>query len=130
MLSKFNNISKYTIFKIYIPGLSVSGGTDDSDQRIYFSFDYKIQKAGFELYLEWGKNDFSPSKDHYLRYPFHTQGWTFGALKTFDMPFNLRGNLELEITNLECSADYDRMIQWYSTFYSHHKITQGYTNHG
>ena len=130
MLSKFNNISNYTLFKIFVPGLSDSGGTDESDQRISITFDYKIEKAGFELYLEWGKNDYSPSKDHYLRYPFHTQGWTFGATKTFELPFNLSGNLKLEITSLECSADYDRLIDWYSTFYAHHRVTQGYTNYG
>ncbi len=130
MTSKYSNISSYTLFKIWIPGLSDSGGGDDSDQRISLTFDYKIKKAGFEVYLEWGKNDYSPSKDHYLRYPFHTQGWTFGAVKAFNMPFELKGELQLEITSLECSADYDRMIQWYSTFYSHHKVTQGYTNKG
>ena len=130
MLSKFDNISKYTLFKIFVPGLSSSGGTDDSDQRISLTFDYKIEKAGFELYLEWGRNDYSPAKDFYLRYPFHTQGWTFGAIKSFNLPLNLKGDLQLEITNLECSADYDRIISWYSTFYAHHKIIQGYTNGG
>ena len=36
----------------------------------------------------------------------------------------------LELTYLECSADYDRLISWYSTFYAHHEIKQGYTNNG
>lgn len=130
MLSYFDNISKYTLFNIFIPGLSDSGGSDDSDQRISLTFDYKIEKAGFELYLEWGKNDYSPSKDHYLRYPFHTQGWSFGAIKTFDLPFNLRGNLQLEITSLECSMEYDRILNWLATFYAHHRVIQGYTNEG
>lgn len=130
MLSKFDNISKYTLFKIFIPGLSESGGTDDSDQRISISFDYKMTKVGFEIYLEWGKNDYSPNMEYYLRYPFHTQGWTFGAIKSFDLPLNLKGVLQIELTSLECSADYDRLIPWYSTFYSHHRISQGYTNKG
>lgn len=38
--------------------------------------------------------------------------------------------IQLELTNLECSADYDRLIGWYTTFYSHTIITQGYTNKG
>ena len=130
MISKFDDISSYSLFKIYVPGLSTSGGGDDSDQRISFVFDYYLPSTGFELYLEWGKNDYSPSKDYYLRYPFHTQGWTFGAIKTFNMPFSLKGNLQLEITSLECSADYDRILSWYSTFYAHHRVTQGYTNNG
>ena len=130
MLSKFNNISKYTLFNIFIPGLSDSGGTDDSDQRISLTFDYKMEKAGFEVYLEWGKNDYSPSKDYYIRYPFHTQGWSFGVVKSFNIPLNLKCELNLEITSIECSADYDRMLPWYSSFYAHHKIEQGYTNNG
>ena len=36
----------------------------------------------------------------------------------------------MELTYLECSADYDRLINWSSTFYAHHEITQGYTNKG
>ena len=130
MLSHFSEISKYTLFNIFIPGLSNSGGSDDSDQRISFIFDYKIEKVGFEVYLEWARNDYSPSKDHYLRYPFHTQGWTFGIIKTLNLPYNLKGKILLELSNLECSADYDRLIPWYSTFYAHHKIAQGYTNRG
>ncbi len=130
MISHWNEISKYTLFKIFVPGLSDSGGTDASDQRISFTVDYKLEKAGFEVYFEWGKNDFSPTKDTYLIYPFHTQGWTLGVTKSFNMPLQLKGEFLLEISNLECSADYDRLIPWYSTFYAHHIVTQGYTNKG
>lgn len=130
MLSHWSSFSKYTLFNIYIPGLSHSGGYDESDQRISFTIDYKFEKAGLELYFEWAKNDYSPGIDSYIRYPFHTQGWTFGTIKSINMPFNLRGELQIELTDIECSADYDRLIPWYSTFYAHHKITQGYTNKG
>ena len=118
------------MFNIFIPGLSNSGGTDDSDQRISFIFDYKLEKAGFEVYLEWARNDYSPSRDYYIRYPYHTDGWTFGALKSLSFTNTIKGELLLELTYLECSADYDRLISWYSTFYAHHKISQGYTNKG
>lgn len=130
MLSHWKDISNYSLFKIFVPGLSDSGGTDESDQRISLTIDYKLEKAGFEVYLEWGKNDYSPGKDYYIRYPYHTEGWTFGAVKSFNMPLNLKGEIELEITNLECSADYDRIIPWYCTFYCHGLINQGYTNKG
>ncbi len=42
----------------------------------------------------------------------------------------IKGEVILELTHLECSANYDRLINWYSTFYAHHKITQGYSNKG
>ena len=130
MLSKYSDMSKYTLFNIYVPGLSTSGGTDDSDQRVSFTVDYKMDKVGFEVFLEWGRNDFSPSEERYIRYPFHTEGWTFGAIKSFNMPFNLKAELQLELTHLECSQDYDRLLDWYTTFYCHNLITQGYTNRG
>lgn len=132
MLSKWNQINEYSLFKIYNPILSSgsSGGDDKSDQRISFTFNYKIDKVGLELYLEWARNDYSPNNDYYTRYPFHTQGWTLGVLKSLNFTNNFKGELFLEITHLECSADYDRLIPWYSTFYAHHKITQGYTNKG
>lgn len=53
-----------------------------------------------------------------------------GIKKTLPVISNLKGEMLLEITNLECSQDYDRVISWYSTFYAHHIITQGHTNRG
>ena len=131
MLSKWNNISPYTTL-FFIPGISslTSGGDDASDQRFSITFDYLNKTVGWEMYFEWARNDFSPNLDYILRYPFHTQGWTFGTKKTFSLPKQLQGEIILEITGLECSADYDRLIGWYSTFYAHHKVTQGYTNKG
>ncbi|MBR4323225.1 capsule assembly Wzi family protein [Treponema sp.] len=132
MVSKWGDKNEYTLFKIYNPFLSsgVSGGNDDSDQRVSITVDYKLNLVGLEMYLEWARNDYSPTIDHYIRYPFHTQGWTFGTRKTLSLPFSLKGQIYLELTSLECSADYDRLIGWYTTFYSHHRVTQGYTNEG
>lgn len=132
MLSKWSDMSAYTTLGIIIPGISslTSGGGDASDQRFSAIVDYLNKKAGWEVYIEWARNDFSPSFEYILRYPFHTQAWTFGTKKQLDLPFNLKGEILLEITGLECSQDYDRLIGWYSTFYAHHKVTQGYTNIG
>ena len=132
MLSKWDDKNSYTLFKIYNPRLSSgnSGGKDTSDQRISFTFDYKLPKVGFEVYVEWARNDYSPNINYYIRYPFHTEGWTFGSRKALSLPGGLKGILQLELTFLECSADYDRLIPWYTTFYAHHYITQGYTNGG
>ena len=130
MLSKWDAMNTYSLFEIFIPSLGTSGGDDVSDQRFSAVLDYILPQVGMELYFEWARNDFSPNLDYIIRYPFHTQGWTFGAKKVFDLPLNMKLQLLVEITHLECSADYDRLISWYSTFYAHHKITQGYTNRG
>jgi hypothetical protein len=42
----------------------------------------------------------------------------------------LKGEILLEISNLEGSQDYDRVIPHPATFYGHHIITQGHTNQG
>ena len=132
MISKWNDMSAYTTLGIIIPGISnlTSGGGDSSDQRFSATIDYLNKTVGWEVYFEWARNDFSPNMDYIIRYPFHTQGWTFGTKKTISLPFKLKGEIILELTDLQCSADYDRLIGWYSTFYAHHKVTQGYTNRG
>lgn len=129
MLSKWNEMSPYTLFHIYLP-FDTSGGGDASDQRFSATADWIFEKVGLELYLEWGRNDFSPDLDYIVRYPFHTQGWTAGIKKDSSFTDRVKGMLLLEFTNLECSMDYDRLIGWYSTFYAHHLVTQGYTNKG
>lgn len=128
MLSKWNDMNTYSLFRIYVP--LMNGDSDAADQRFSLTFDYLLPVAGLDVYLEWARNDFSPNMDYVIRYPFHTQGWTFGTQKSFD--FNSKYGLKilLELTYLECSADYDRLINWYSTFYSHGEILQGYTNKG
>lgn len=128
MLSKWDDIDKYSLFQIFIPNMD--GGSDASDQRFSLTFDYQLPSVGFDIYLEWARNDFSPNFDYILRYPFHTQGWTFGAKKSISLNEDFRLKILLELSYLECSADYDRLIGWYSTFYSHHIVTQGYTNGG
>lgn len=130
MLSKWNDKSTYSLFNIFVPGLGTSGGSDENDQRVSFIFDYKLESVGFETYFEWARNDFSPNRDYIIRYPFHTQAWTFGIQKTFGIADKYSLIIQLEFSSLETSSDYDRLINWYTTFYSHHIITQGYTNEG
>ena len=128
MLSKWNNINHYSLFRIYVP--KMNGDSDAADQRFSATFDYRFPTIGFNLYLEWARNDFSPYKDFLIRYPFHTQAWTFGAEKAFHFSKNYGLKILLELTYLENSADYDRLINWYTTFYCHGEIQQGHTNRG
>lgn len=129
MLSKWDDKDSYSLFHIYIP-FDHAGGDDENDQRFSFTADWIFKSIGLEMYAEWGRNDYSPNMDYIIRYPFHTQGWTAGIRKTFTLTKELRGEILAEFSDLECSADYDRLIDWYTTFYAHHIITQGYTNRG
>lgn len=127
MLSKWNNIDKYSLFHIYLP-FDSSGGDDDSDQRFSFTADWIFTSLGLEIYFEWGRNDFSSTFSRILMYPFHTQGWSAGIRKTIAFTPLIKGELLLECTNLESSRDYE--LLWPTTFYAHHIVTQGYTNKG
>jgi hypothetical protein len=132
MLSKWDDMNYGSILSLLIPNMNTSMGfgDDNSDQRASIIIDYFLPIAGLNIYLEWARNDFSPGLGYIIRYPFHTEGYTVGIKKTLSISHNLKGEILLEITKLESSQDYDRVIPRYSTFYAHHIITQGHTNQG
>jgi len=132
MLSKWNKMNFNSVFTLLWPSMNRAQGfgIDEEDQRASITFDYLLPAAGINIYFEWGRNDYSPNIEYVIRYPFHTEGYTFGIKKTISFTDVLTGEILLELTKLECSQDYDRVIPWYSTFYAHHIITQGHTNRG
>jgi len=130
MLSKWNNMNYGSIFTLLWPFMDNAAGRDENDQRASFILDYLLPEAGINVYFEWGINDYSPALDNIIRYPFHTAAYTVGVKKTLSFTGQFKGEILLEITKLECSQDYDRLIPWYSTFYAHHIISQGHTNRG
>jgi hypothetical protein len=130
MLSKWDAMNYEAIFTLMWPFMDTAAGSDENDQRASVFLDYLLPVAGLNVYLEWARNDHSPNFDYVLRYPFHAAGYTLGIKKAISINKYLSGEILLEITDLECSKDYDRLLSWYSTFYSHHKTTQGYTNQG
>lgn len=129
MLSKWDDLSTYSLFNMFVPAMTTKAGHDENDQRASVILDYISPVIGLNLYLEWARNDYTSDLAGTIQYPFHTQGWTAGINKSF-ITKRTHFNIYFEATNLECSADYDRLITWYSTFYGHHIITQGYTNKG
>ena len=132
MLSKWDDMNYKAIFTLLWPFMDAGQGfgEDKNDQRASIIIDYLLPTVGVNVYLEWARNDFSPNSDFILRYPFHTAAYTFGAKKTIPITNIIKGEILLEVTALECSQDYDRLINWYSTFYAHHIITQGHTSRG
>jgi hypothetical protein len=131
MISKWNEIGPYSFFNILLPSLiGHTAGGDESDQRASVTFDYLFPKVSLDLYFEWARNDYSPTWDLLVRYPFHTEAYTFGVKKNLTITNSLYGEISLEITNLEGSQDYDRIVGWTTTFYAHGIIRQGHTNRG
>jgi hypothetical protein len=132
MLSKWDAMNFGAIFTLLSPFVDYRSGfgEDEDDQRVSFFIDYLLPLSGINIYFEWARNDFPPNLSFVIQYPFHSAAYTFGIKKTFLFNNNFLGEILLEITDLECSQDYDRVIPWYSTFYSHLIIVQGHTNRG
>lgn len=130
MLSDWDAMDYDAILTLLWPFMDSTAGRDERDQRASLTASYALDSVDLELYLEWGRNDYSPDLDFILRYPFHTQAYTVGGQKGFTLPFlrGVKNRLIIEITNLESSRDYE--LLWPTTFYAHHQIVQGYTNEG
>lgn len=102
------------------------GTHEDEDQKIALFADWHFPKMGFEIYGEFGKDDFSDS----LSNPFHTAIYTVGVKQATPLPFRwLKGEIIVEWNNFEMSQDFQ--LQWnYTGYYSHGSISQGYTQKG
>jgi hypothetical protein len=128
MLSKWNDMNYNALFTLLNPFMDSSAGYDENDQRASVVVDYTLSAAGLDIYFEWGRNDYSSNIDDTVAYPFHSQAYTFGICKNLYFTNTLQGEILIEITNLESSRDFE--LWWPTTFYAHHRITQGHTNKG
>ena len=104
--------------------LAVSG--NDEDQKFSIFLDWTFSKIGFNIYGEFGRDDFSFNEKSN---PFHTAIYTIGAKQIIPLPFGLKSELNIEWNNFEMSQDFQ--FQWsYLGYYSHGFVNQGYTNNG
>lgn len=122
-----NNFWKY--INPFYSGNDIDGIGED--QRASVFADFLFPSVGFNLYLEYGFDDYSYDS---ISNPFHTGVFTFGLEKTIGLgkkakSKNIESTLLFEFNFFEMSQDFQ--LQWnYAGFYSHSKITQGYTNNG
>ncbi len=103
-----------------------TGNGNDEDQKFSIFVDWIFPKIGFEVYGEFGRDDFSNDEKSN---PFHTAIYTVGAKQYIPLPFNLRSELNIEWNNFETSQDY-QFVGYYPGYYSHGFVNQGYTNRG
>ena len=99
---------------------------NDEDQKIALFANWKFPKIGFEVYGEFGLDDFTSNQ---WTNPFHTAIYTIGAKQFISMPWNLKGELLFEWNNFEMSQDYQLEFP-YLGYYSHGFVKQGYTSKG
>lgn len=133
IIADWNSVDYMSPFTIINPVMDRTFGSDASDQRASITFNWLFPEVGFEVYGEWGKNDYSASWENILLAPEHSQAYTIGGRQAFS-PFSNDSRffvLEGEISNFIHSRDYEIGIGIDQTgFYTHHIIKQGYTNDG
>lgn len=104
---------------------SLASSGNDEDQKFSIFIDWKFDKVGFEVYGEFGRDDFANEHTN----PFHTAIYTVGAKQKIPLPWGLTSQLSFEWNNFEMSQDFQ--LQWpYMGYYSHGFVNQGYTNNG
>ncbi len=102
-------------------------GDDERDQLLSLFGRWVFPASGFEIYAEWGRNDHSADLRDFVRQPDHSRAWTLGFQKA------LGGGraeylLGAEITQL--GRNMTAQVRASPTWYTHHKVIQGYTHRG
>jgi len=110
-----------------------SYGTGESHQHVSLTFRLLFSEVGFEVYGEWGKNDFNSNFMSYLDDLGHQSAYTIGLRKAFVLSREAVLGIGAEIANL--SQNLEGLINS-NGFYlwgdwdSHFAIREGYTNNG
>jgi hypothetical protein len=133
ILADWNSVDYINPLTIINPVMNRDFGYDVSDQRASITFNWLFPEVNFEVYGEWGKNDYSSIWEYILLSPEHSQAYTIGGRQAFS-PFINKNRffvLEGEISNFIHTRDYEIGLGMSQTgFYTHHIINQGHTNDG
>lgn len=131
-LTPWENLSFSEVLSIFDPESDSKYGRDSSDQRASITGEWKYRDAGFRGYFEWARNDYSPGlRDNILLEPSHSQAFTIGFEQVLVNRLSHILSMNAEITQLIHTRDYEIGLGMGQTgFYTHHIITQGYTNEG
>ncbi len=116
---------------------ALSSSGNDEDQKFSLFAEWAFPKVGFNIYGEFGRDDFSSDE---RANPFHTAIYTVGAKQAIPLHltklfhklpsfFDLESEFNFEWNNFEMSQDFQ--LQWpYLGYYAHGFVNQGYTNNG
>ncbi len=82
-----------------------------------------------EMYAEWGRRARPANFQDFLRFPFHTMGYTLGIEKLYPVSAtNSFVSIEAEITQLERTETW--RVRSYTPWYVSENIPHGYTHRG
>lgn len=106
-------------------------GQDSKDQRASITLDWLFHDIGFNVYAEWGKNDYSARWSHIVRAPEHSQAFTYGIRQVVYSDVSQLWIVNGEISQFVHSRDYDIDLgKSQSGFYTHGTVKQGHTHNG
>ena len=103
-------------------------GDDDYDQLFSLFGRWVLPRSGFEVYWEWARNDHAWDLRDFLLEPEHSQAYTLGLAKAFDLDPNRVLSLGFELSHLERESTFQ--VRSSPTYYEHGIVTQGYTQRG
>ena len=98
------------------------------DQLLAFYFRLLLPKEKAELYAELGRNDHSGDMRDFLLEPEHSRAYTIGFRKLFEAAKQSEIEFFAEVTNVQRSPT--AQLRGSPTWYIHHLVRDGYTNHG
>ena len=104
------------------------GGNDEYDQLFSLLGRWVIADGGFEVYAEWARNDHAWDFRDLSLEPEHTQAYTLGLLKTWEIGLERLLAFNAELTGLQGAPT--RALRATPTYYAHHRVLQGYTHEG
>jgi hypothetical protein len=120
----------YDYLPVIMPISKKASGNDVADQLAAIFIRLVAPKDHLEIYLEYGRGDHSYDLRDFLLEPEHSSGYLVGVRKL--VPIARRKNeyidLQLEITQLEAHVSVAKRT--FARWYTHSRITQGYTHQG
>ncbi len=105
-------------------------GGDQMDMKGSVTLEWEFPEVGFEWYLEFFREDYSPSLRYILLSPGHAAGWTVGGQKAFPLSKNRGIRATVEWNELIQSRDYEIDLGAGGIYYTHSRVPHGFTNLG
>lgn len=125
---------KVDLFSKFLPAINLpiqktnnlGDDTANRDQLASVFFRLVFPKSNFELYTEFGKNDYGLNLRDYLMAPSHSSAYIVGMRKLFKKTELNYIQAEAEITQMSESPDF--LVRRAYNWYEHWQILQGYTH--
>lgn len=103
-------------------------GDDETNQLLSLFGRWALPESGFEVYVEWARNDHAWDLTDLVLEPAHSQGYTLGLQNVEELSNGRLLALRAELTHLDAGPPSD--VRSKITYYDHHIVTEGYTHRG